>query len=265
MNSTPAAAVPSHGLLEEIATGELFRRFRDAFHHTSRLQLRLVPRRPERAGGPVRGTISLCIPIRGGGMTCGYLMLEPFTLCPDGGESGPPAHEAAFSETAGPQARFAHPRSGSTPLPALDRRFANAAETLLRLFALQLGEHAEKLMLHHMAMEPLMVRKAREYIAGHLGTPLTLGRVAGHAGASTCNFCKVFKKSTGLTFTAFVARARVEEAKRLLDLPHLTVTEVAYRAGFQSLSQFNRSFKKLVLVSPRGYREARCRQSMHRN
>ena len=50
----------------------------------------------------------------------------------------------------------------------------------------------------------------------------------------------MFKKPTGLTFTDYLGRVRVEQAKRLLLNPHLRVSEIAYAVGFQSLTHFNR-------------------------
>jgi transcriptional regulator GlxA family with amidase domain len=50
------------------------------------------------------------------------------------------------------------------------------------------------------------------------------------------------KKATGLTFTDYLGRVRVEKAKNLLLNPHLQVSEMAYAAGFQSLTHINRLF-----------------------
>jgi len=68
-------------------------------------------------------------------------------------------------------------------------------------------------------------------------------------------FCKIFKKATGLTFTDYLARVRVEKVKNLLLNPHRRVSEAAYEAGFQSLSQFNRVFRRIAGESPSIYRE----------
>jgi AraC-like DNA-binding protein len=67
-------------------------------------------------------------------------------------------------------------------------------------------------------------------------------------------FCKSFRKHTGLNFTDFVARLRVERAKELLLNPNLRVSEIAYEVGFQSLTHFNRVFRRVVGKSPTAYR-----------
>jgi AraC-like DNA-binding protein len=78
--------------------------------------------------------------------------------------------------------------------------------------------------------------------------------VARAAFSSTYHFCKVFKETTGLTFTHYLARARVEAAKELLLKPRVRVSEAAYAAGFQSLSQFNRMFLRVTGESPSDFR-----------
>jgi AraC-like DNA-binding protein len=79
---------------------------------------------------------------------------------------------------------------------------------------------------------------------------------------STFYFCKRFKQSTGLTFTDYLGRVRVEKAKNLLLNPHLRVSEIAYDVGFQSLTHFNRTFHKVVGQSPTRYRESKSARQM---
>jgi AraC-like DNA-binding protein len=87
-----------------------------------------------------------------------------------------------------------------------------------------------------------------------LGEPLSLEQVARAANMSAFYFCKVFKAATGLTFTHYVARARIERTKQMLLNPHTRISEAAYEAGFQSLSQFNRVFRRFAGESPTRYR-----------
>ena len=139
-------------------------------------------------------------------------------------------------------------------IPTISEERHNAMSMLLRCFTSQLGDLAEKLFLQMTDCEPNPVRKARQFILGHLSEPLSLEDVSRHAGVSPFHFCKLFKRATGLTFTTFVNKARVERAKELLLKPQSRVTEVAYDVGFQSLSQFNRSFRRVTLQSPTEYR-----------
>jgi AraC-like DNA-binding protein len=102
--------------------------------------------------------------------------------------------------------------------------------------------------------EPPLVQKAREYIDKHKMEPLSLSAVAQAAGASVFHFCKVFRKSTGLKFTDYVARVRLEDARTQLLNPNRRISEVAYDVGFQSLTQFNRMFKRVFGQSPTKFR-----------
>ena len=80
------------------------------------------------------------------------------------------------------------------------------------------------------------------------------GAVAKAAGASVFHFCKVFRKSTGIKFTDYVTRVRLEDARTELLNPNRRVSEVAYDVGFQSLTQFNRTFKRVFGQSPTEFR-----------
>ena len=68
------------------------------------------------------------------------------------------------------------------------------------------------------------------------------------------HFCKVFHKATGLKFTDYVARLRLEDARHQLLNPNLRISEIAYEVGFQSLTQFNRTFKRVFGQSPTEFR-----------
>jgi AraC-like DNA-binding protein len=104
---------------------------------------------------------------------------------------------------------------------------------------------------------PPDVARARTLVDARLGDELHLRDVARHAGMSKYHFCRVFKATTGLTFNSYVVQARVTRAQqRLLD-PQARVSEVAYEVGFQSLSQFNRHFRRLVGECPTRFR-AHC-------
>ena len=140
----------------------------------------------------------------------------------------------------------------TTPIIPKDKY--GATVRLLTFFAEQLSALINQIVLEQQNAEPPLVRKAREYIEQHKMEPLSLGAVAQASGASVFHFCKVFKKTTGLKFTDYVARVRLENAKTQLLNPSRRISEVAYDVGFQSLTQFNRMFKRVFGQSPTEFR-----------
>ena len=129
--------------------------------------------------------------------------------------------------------------------------------TLLETFAEQLSEHAESLSIIDEGSEPAAIAKARKFIHANLDQPLPLGEVARQAGLSESHFCRLFKDSSGLTLTDYVNRCRIDWAKRELLKPEERISEIAFMVGYQSLSQFNRSFARIVGQSPTVYRRER--------
>jgi len=131
----------------------------------------------------------------------------------------------------------------------------NSMITLLNSFGQQLSRHAESLALIEEGSEPAAIVKARNYIHSHLDESLPLGAVAREAGLSESHFCRIFKETTGLTLTDYVNRSRIEWAKRELLKPERRVSEIAFEVGYQSLSQFNRSFARITGQSPTQWRK----------
>jgi YesN/AraC family two-component response regulator len=126
---------------------------------------------------------------------------------------------------------------------------------LIAIFAQHLSSISNQLVVKEASAESPVITRARQYIAEHCGEDLSLAQVAKATNMSAFYFCKVFKKSTGFTFTDYLARVRVETVKQLLLNPHTRVSEAAFEAGFQSLSQFNRVFHRIEGESPSVYRE----------
>ena len=101
-----------------------------------------------------------------------------------------------------------------------------------------------------------VVTRARQFIAENRRKPITLRTVAQASGASMFHFCKLFRATTGVKFTEYVARSRVEDARELLCNRRLRMCEVAYESGFQSLTAFHRAFQRILGQSPTAYRTA---------
>ncbi len=125
---------------------------------------------------------------------------------------------------------------------------------LLTIFAKHLAMVANQIVVSEQNAEPPMITKAKEFIKANQGEDISLGDVAKAVNTSTFYFCKMFKKATGLNFTDYLSRIRIEKAKNLLLNPNLRISEIAYEVGFQSLTHFNRVFRKLAGQSPTEYR-----------
>jgi AraC-like DNA-binding protein/ligand-binding sensor protein len=129
-----------------------------------------------------------------------------------------------------------------------------SATTLLKIFARYLSVLSNQVVVQRENAEPPLITKAKQYIQEHHGDDVRLGQVAKAVNASTFYFCKLFKKATGINFTDYLSRVRIEKSRNLLLNPNLRISEIAYEVGFQSLTHFNRMFKKLLGESPTGYR-----------
>lgn len=138
--------------------------------------------------------------------------------------------------------------------PFVSQKKLDAAASLLSTFADHLSLTTNQIAVQAANAEIPLITKAKEFIREHHMDDLSLAQVSGLVHTSTFYFCKLFRRSTGTTFTEFVSRTRVEKAMNLLLNPNLRVSEIAYEVGFQSLTHFNRAFKRVAGESPSGYR-----------
>jgi AraC-like DNA-binding protein len=102
--------------------------------------------------------------------------------------------------------------------------------------------------------EPVDIWKARNFIHEHSDEELSLIQVAKAVNISGNHLSEKFKRVIGVNFVEYIARTRFEKARGLLRDPNLRVSEIAFAVGFQSLSQFNRVFKRFSGKSPTEYR-----------
>jgi AraC-like DNA-binding protein len=126
---------------------------------------------------------------------------------------------------------------------------------LLSIFAQHLAALSNQLAVQEEHSESPQIARARSFIQEHQDEDLSLEQVAKAVNMSAFYFCKMFKKATGMTFTDYLARVRVEKVRSLLLNPHKRISEAAFEAGFQSLSQFNRVFRRVAGESPTTYRD----------
>ncbi len=200
------------------------------------------------------GLRETAIPVRTGGQTIAFLSTgQVFDAEPS--EKDFEALAEALRESNFPESRIQKLRDSFFATQVVTPESYQGMVTLIGVFALQLSESLNRLMIEDANSEPPVVISAKQYINANLEDRITLDEVAAHVCVSPYYFCKIFKQATGMTLTEYVNRRRIERAKRKLLVPHARVTEVAYDVGYQSLSQFNRSFLKYVGMSPTQFRE----------
>lgn len=154
--------------------------------------------------------------------------------------------------------RIAAEQGGVHPvyLHNLSERFAISIEKtasipkLRQLFEALAKEYCDLVAAVSTAPYSPAVKKAIDYIGLHLGSPITLNVVANDIPINASHLSRKFKAETGMTFSEFVNRKRIEEAKLYLQRGHLPVTDIALMVGFNDLNYFSKVFKKLTDQTP---------------
>lgn len=101
----------------------------------------------------------------------------------------------------------------------------------------------------------IRLQRAIAHISKHYGRSIPESEVARVCEMSPSRFCREFKASFGVTFVEYLARHRVQEAKRLLGNRGMSVTDVAAAVGFMDPSYFTRVFRKIAGACPTDYRD----------
>jgi AraC-like DNA-binding protein len=131
---------------------------------------------------------------------------------------------------------------------------------VLRIFQL-LANSTDITLLHDAPAKNQYNKKAQDrlqqlyrFIDDNYQRKIEVEEVAVLCRMTKGGFCRYFKQITRLTFTDFLNHYRINQAKRLLLLDK-NVSETCYECGFESLSYFNRMFKKITTMNPLTYKK----------
>ncbi|HVY71078.1 MAG TPA: helix-turn-helix domain-containing protein [Verrucomicrobiae bacterium] len=198
------------------------------------------------------GLVETAVPVKLGGETIGFLQTGQVMRQ----KPTQAAFDKAVSELQKLGVEVDHERARETffATPVVSAKKLESISKLLFIFADHLSMKSNQIAVQAANAEPPIITRAKTFIEEHYTEDLSLGQVAKAVHTSVFYFCKLFKKSLGLNFTEYVSRVRTEKAKNLLLNPNLRVSEIAYEVGFQSLTHFNRVFKKVTGESPSSYR-----------
>ena len=100
------------------------------------------------------------------------------------------------------------------------------------------------------------MHRIHQFVETNFQKSIDTQQIADVVNLSLPAFCRYFKKATKLTYTDFVNQYRIQYAKKLL-IQDKNVTEACFESGFESLSYFNRIFKKWTGETPSGFRKQR--------
>jgi AraC-like DNA-binding protein len=101
------------------------------------------------------------------------------------------------------------------------------------------------------------VEQAKAFIHKNFSNDqLTVDMVAREVGLHSKYLSTLFKRETGINFPQYVNNIRVQQAKKLMQEQKLNVTEACFAAGFNTLDNFERVFKKIEGVTPKEFRKS---------
>lgn len=210
--------------------------------------------------GPVRyccpsGLVKILVPVFFGGQHVGSLLAGPFTLHSLDGHRL--AQLVAKLDECGLGDRVDQLQTTWEFSPRLSTEKCRAAGTLLRMFGLYLEECGRHEWESRATKRPALLQKIEAFLAESRPDQVSLKEVATRVNLSPCHFCAVFKKQTGVTFSQYRLRLRMEKARELLGDPERRVSDVAFESGFESIPYFNRAFRRWFGCSPSQFRERR--------
>lgn len=107
----------------------------------------------------------------------------------------------------------------------------------------------------HNEKNVIMLKKALAYIRANYDSQVSLSDIASAAGISPKYLCTFFKDMTGQTPFEYLNVYRIERAARKLINSDLPITQIAFSCGFNDLSYFIKTFKKVKNVTPRNFRK----------
>ena len=292
-----------HRIIEQLAHSEIFRNYASAFNEATGLGITLRPAEPSNPAqhngchaNPVcamfaassrtcaallevpqhdpeahtphtmvcaAGLSVASVPVRNGERLLGFLQTGGVIV----GEPGERLLKSAAQQlrNLGAKVDMGMLKNAYLHAKAVTPTMYHSALRMLTIFAEHLGLVSNQLTLQSNNTEPESMSKARKFIGEHHQEHLALTDVAHAANMSTFYFCKTFKKTTGFTFTDYLAHLRIEKARALLAKPNVRISEVAFDIGFQSLAHFNRTFRRLLGESPSQYRATLSQQWDHSN
>lgn len=144
-------------------------------------------------------------------------------------------------------------------LASIEDKFLSAQELLRILYELSKFDDAHELASSTFAKvevssDSRRILKVKDYISTHINDQLRLEQLADLVGMTATAFSRYFKVHTGKNLSEYIVDIRLGQAARLLVDTTDSVSEICWTCGFNTLSNFNRLFRKRKGCSPTEFR-----------
>lgn len=117
-----------------------------------------------------------------------------------------------------------------------------------------IGGSGQKLVKEESDAEHQGVHKAKEYMKDHYTEQITLNDIASYTGYNPSYLSTIFKRHEGIPPLDYLTGVRIRQARILLACNDFSISDVAMMVGFQNISYFNRTFKKVTGQTPGEYK-----------
>lgn len=185
------------------------------------------------------------------------LIAEVVQKCfPNGFASLPPPHGAMVHNTSTDIIEAAQRLLALTPQSPSDQHIAPLVlqELLIRLLYSPIGQHLAHIGNQHSDIH--RVSMAIDWIHQHFHEPLHIPTLAAITHLSSSAFHAHFKAITGMTPLHYQKSLRLQEAQRLIRTTPLDISEIGFRVGYHSASQFSREYRRMFGVPPSQHKTA---------
>lgn len=117
--------------------------------------------------------------------------------------------------------------------------------------ALQCGTR-HRILCRKSVQEDAAIRldKVRTYVSCNYGRTISIEEIARYTGMNRAAFCRFFRKHSGKTFVRYLNEYRVSLARQMLEKKRLSVSDICYACGFNDISYFCRTFKRIAGCTP---------------
>ncbi len=199
------------------------------------------------------GLTEVAVPLQISGMRVGYLLFLGFRFTQ--AEESDLKRARHLLDKAGIDVPPEVLEGGLRGTPVIAPRAGEAYTRFVEMAARQISEKLTAHLNKPQDVLPPLVRRACALIQREaLMVDIDLEYVARQCAVSAGHLSRIFHRSTGLTFREYVVRLRAERARDLIRHSAKSITEICFESGFQSISQFNRVFRRVHGCAPRDLR-----------